>query len=359
MAEPDRHRDGRGLRPGGQVGRRSRGSVYDSWYPGYDDAGRRRPQRHLDPDRDGRCTAYATPHFYTLDDFPTVPSRPDPSVFYPEPVEGRLVAAAGRGRVQPDGVEGRAAHGGASTARSCCTTSTRWGGTRSPASRRSRRTPGSFPQDQWDPPTAALHAGQPEDARHRGLQGRQARSPPTALLPGGHLGHPDERSRSRCSSRRCSKSSATRTWRSTRTRGRGSSARRSFKDALPAAVRHGRLDAAVPDGREGGRGELAARGGDDAGRDGGRARAGEGGRGEPALPDLAEDQQQLHRGQPHPQAGRRGARGRGALHRRREPYPPGTFIVHAGADRRPRPGAWQGAAASTIAATTAAAGEGR
>ena len=99
------------------------GFRYDSWYPGYE-------TQAVDGHNivsiltETNLYRFATPHLYTRRGLPgAVPRLPALGVL-PEPVEGRLVAPWRRGGVQPDGLEGRPAHGGRLPRADCSTTST-------------------------------------------------------------------------------------------------------------------------------------------------------------------------------------------------------------------------------------------
>ena len=94
----------KGLEEQGQVGATHMGTAFDAWYPGYID---------YTPNfkniaafwTETALYQYATPHEYTLDDFPPEHARSAAAEPVLEPVAARLVAAARRGRLHGDGVD--------------------------------------------------------------------------------------------------------------------------------------------------------------------------------------------------------------------------------------------------------------
>ena len=93
----------KGLEERGQVGATHMGTGYDAWYPGYIDY---KPmlQNIASFWTETALYSYATPKFYTLQDYPADMRDLRPQSLYSSPVDGRLVAAARRGRVHGDGV---------------------------------------------------------------------------------------------------------------------------------------------------------------------------------------------------------------------------------------------------------------
>ena len=96
----------KGLEEHGQVGATHMGTAFDAWYPGYVDYA---------PNfkniaafwTETALFQYATPHDYTLDEFPAEHARPAAAEPVLEPVAAGLVAAARRGRLHGDGVARR------------------------------------------------------------------------------------------------------------------------------------------------------------------------------------------------------------------------------------------------------------
>ncbi len=127
LAEPARVGDGFGVRPRGQAGRNLAHHLRHV-VPGLRHPDRGLPQHRLAADRDGAvpvCHAQVL-HARRL---PRAVQGLHRRHVLSQPLEGRMVAAARRGRVLRDGVEGRAAHGGAVPRRRCCSTSTTWAAT--------------------------------------------------------------------------------------------------------------------------------------------------------------------------------------------------------------------------------------
>ena len=99
------------------------------------------------------------------------------------------------------------------------------------------------PQEQWDLPTAVVMLVEAEEARHRRLHGRQAVHLRRPLLPGGHVDHPDDaavRALRQDDARRAAIPGPDQVPR--RVAGPGQPA--GLQGRLPAALRHGGLDAA-------------------------------------------------------------------------------------------------------------------
>ena len=178
-----------------------------------------------------------------------------------QPLEGRLVAAAGRGRLLPDGVEGGARRRRRLYRQELLVDKYQMG--RDTIARFKKEPPYAWivPQEQWDPPTAVLHAGQ--------AAGCSASTVYTAdkpfivrrrLLPGRHVDHPDDAAVRAASSRPCFEEQRYPDLTKYPDALAGARQPADLPGRVPAALRHGRLDAAVPDGREGRRGQLAARG---------------------------------------------------------------------------------------------------
>ncbi len=84
---------------------------FDDWYPGFVD--------HVNSFRntvsfltETALYRYATPHFYTIDEFPRDKQDLKAEVFYPSPWKGRMVAFARRDELHAGRVDGRAGYGG-------------------------------------------------------------------------------------------------------------------------------------------------------------------------------------------------------------------------------------------------------
>ena len=94
----------RSLEERGQVGATHMGTGFDAWYPGYIDY---MPmlQNITAFWTETALYRYATPHEYTIADFPPQYRDLRPRVALPEPVAAGLVAAAGRRRLHADGVD--------------------------------------------------------------------------------------------------------------------------------------------------------------------------------------------------------------------------------------------------------------
>ena len=80
------------------------GTGFDAWYPGYVDY---MPmlQNINSFWTETALYRYATPHQYTIADYPRAVSRASLRVALSEPVAARLVAAEGRGRLHADGLD--------------------------------------------------------------------------------------------------------------------------------------------------------------------------------------------------------------------------------------------------------------
>ena len=95
------------LETNGQVGATHMGTGFDAWYPGYIDY---MPmlQNIASFWTETALYQYATPHFYTIRDFPERISGSPPAVALSEPVARRMVALEGRRRLHAHRVDGGA-----------------------------------------------------------------------------------------------------------------------------------------------------------------------------------------------------------------------------------------------------------
>ena len=179
-----------GLEERGQVGATHMGTGFDAWYPGYIDY---MPmfQNISAFWTETALYRYATPHFYTLNDFPAEHARPAAAGALHEPVARRLVAAARCGGVHGDGVAVgarlRVAVPRARAAQSLSGRPLR----RSRSTRRRRPYAYVVPQQQRDPVAAVELLRRLAFKGVRVSQLTAAATVEGATLPGGHLGHAD------------------------------------------------------------------------------------------------------------------------------------------------------------------------
>ena len=224
------------------------GIRYDSWYPGYE-------TQAVDGHNiisiltETNLYRFATPHLYTLADFPEPYRDFLPSVFYPNPWKGgwwRLGDAVAYNLTASKAV----LHTAAVYREQLLYDKYRAGA--GVTARFKKEPPYAWivPPDQWDPPTAALLLNNLKLLGIEVYEGRQHLHLGRPLVSRRHLGHPDE--------------PAVRAVREEPVRGAGlpgpdevpgrvagSRQPADVQGRVPAALRHRGLDAALPDGRQG------------------------------------------------------------------------------------------------------------